>query len=199
MIDQVDAASDTVTVMGLTCHVTENTQCAGLDGNPFALGELVAGDRISLTFKINPDGRRFATEIIRKPEGGKSKIEGPIERVQELGAGLRSLTVLGMDVTIDDNIDVKPLRRMPSQEKGSPLSRVFMGDFLDVQRELYDIKLDPGETRNLVDERPNIAQELEEMLSTWSQSLLSEAPTATSHVDVDPETLEQLRRMGYVD
>jgi arylsulfatase A-like enzyme len=58
--------------------------------------------------------------------------------------------------------------------------------------ELFDLAADPGETRNLVSELPHKAQEYRELLQ--SRMNLSE----TDH-DLDHETLERLRAMGYVE
>jgi hypothetical protein len=55
------------------------------------------------------------------------------------------------------------------------VSRVLTGDFIDVHTELYDVTSDPAETRDIMDERPDIARELEEMLALWTQSLLGQA------------------------
>jgi hypothetical protein len=37
------------------------------------------------------------------------------------------------------------------------------------------------------------------MLALWTQSLLGQVQETTGSVDVDPETMEQLRLMGYVE
>jgi hypothetical protein len=50
-----------------------------------------------------------------------------------------------------------------------------------------------------VDERPDVAQELEELLAVWTQSLAGRVHAAAGSVDVDPETMDQLRRMGYIE
>ena len=120
--------------------------------------------------------------------------------VQDLEGGLRSITVLGMDVLIDSNTKIRAMKDENREEiTVSPVNRVLTGDFIDVHTELYDVTSDPAETRDIVDERPDIAQELEEMLALWTQSLLGQVQETTGSVDVDPETMEQLRLMGYVE
>lgn len=201
MVERVDTASNSVSLMGITCQVNEDTRFIGKeDIGPLTFDGLAVGDRVTLNFTAGSNGRRVATTIKRKPPGGKSKIEGRIERVQDLEGGLRSITVLGMDVLIDSNTKIRAMKDENREEITiSPVNRVLTGDFIDVHTELYDFTSDPAETRDIVDERPDIAQELEEMLALWTQSLLGQVQETAGSVDVDPETMEQLRLMGYVE
>ena len=201
MVERVDTASNSVSLMGITCQVNEDTRFIGKeDIGPLTFDGLAVGDRVTLNFTAGSNGRRVATTIKRKPPGGKSKIEGRIERVQDLEGGLRSITVLGMDVLIDSNTKIRAMKDENREEiTVSPVNRVLTGDFIDVHTELYDFTSDPAETRDIVDERPDIAQELEEMLALWTQSLLGQVQETAGSVDVDPETMEQLRLMGYVE
>ena len=200
-VERVDAAGNSVTLMGITCQIDENTRFVGKeDSGPLTFDGLAVGDRVTLNFTAESNGRHVATTVKRKAPGGKSKIEGRIEQVRDLQGGLRSITVLGTDVLIDSNTKVVAMKDENREEmKVSPVSRVLTGDFVDVQTELYDVTSDPAEARNIVDERPDIAQELEEMLALWTQSLLGQVQETTGSVDVDPETMEQLRLMGYVE
>jgi arylsulfatase A-like enzyme len=63
--------------------------------------------------------------------------------------------------------------------------------------ELYDLEADPGETRNLADERPQVTGPLKERLWQWIEDggSGSEVP-ATVRVDRPAE--EQLRSLGYI-
>ncbi|WP_166173590.1 sulfatase-like hydrolase/transferase [Rubrobacter tropicus] len=200
VVDGVEEADGSVTVMGIAFEVDGATRFVTNDGSALSLGALEAGDHVTVDFATGPDGLRTATKIRRKAAGGKSKIWGPIEEARDLGAGLRSVTVLGMDVLIDGNVKVRALKNGNREERReSPVERVLAGDFIEVGRELYDIENDPLEARNIVDERPDVAQQLEETLALWTESLEGRSRTTTGDVDVDPETMEQLRLMGYVE
>ncbi len=63
--------------------------------------------------------------------------------------------------------------------------------------ELYDLQKDPGETRNLIDERPEIAGPLERQLRRWiaESGATAHAPGA---VHIDRQTEAQLRSLGYL-
>ncbi|HVG08234.1 MAG TPA: sulfatase-like hydrolase/transferase [Thermoanaerobaculia bacterium] len=63
--------------------------------------------------------------------------------------------------------------------------------------ELYDLETDPGETRNLVDERPKVAALLENRLRLWIKAggAAAGAPPAVS---LDSTTEEHLRSLGYI-
>jgi arylsulfatase A-like enzyme len=62
--------------------------------------------------------------------------------------------------------------------------------------ELYDLHDDPGETKNLIDERPEVAVPLREQLSHWmADGSTAEAPR---EVRIDPVAEGQLRSLGYL-
>ncbi len=60
--------------------------------------------------------------------------------------------------------------------------------------ELYDLQLDPEE-RNPVDDHPSVESRLREVLQRW----IEESRSREVHkIELDPETLEELRNLGYV-
>ena len=62
------------------------------------------------------------------------------------------------------------------------------------QRELYDLREDPQETRNLAGERPDLAHSLELSLNELLRHDPREAPRP---VELRKEHREQLRALGY--
>jgi tetratricopeptide (TPR) repeat protein len=61
--------------------------------------------------------------------------------------------------------------------------------------ELYDLEQDPGEKKNLYDERRQLAERMGEVLTR----LATEAPAASAGPSaVDPETRERLAALGYI-
>ncbi len=63
--------------------------------------------------------------------------------------------------------------------------------------ELYDLAADPGETADVTRQRRGELQRLRSYLETWRESL---RPAAASEMqELDPETLEGLKALGYVD
>ncbi|MCK4547878.1 MAG: sulfatase-like hydrolase/transferase, partial [Candidatus Eisenbacteria sp.] len=64
-------------------------------------------------------------------------------------------------------------------------------------RELYELSKDPAETVNLVAKRPDLAAEMEKHLQFWAQAPRERQP-ADDLVSQDPETLEKLRSLGYL-
>ena len=65
----------------------------------------------------------------------------------------------------------------------------------DDARALYDLEADPAESRNVIEEHPQVAARLSAELAAWSASIPSQAPPP----ERDPEQLEMLRALGYVD
>ncbi|MCC6697370.1 MAG: sulfatase [Candidatus Hydrogenedentes bacterium] len=62
--------------------------------------------------------------------------------------------------------------------------------------ELYDLESDPREQKNLLTALPERARELETRLTNYLNSLPTAAPS-TAPQQVDPETSEALRNLGY--
>jgi len=67
--------------------------------------------------------------------------------------------------------------------------------------ELYDLADNPSETRNLATVQPELASAMEEHARRWLSDCSRQA-TTTAPIDrenLDPETLERLRSLGYVE
>lgn len=66
--------------------------------------------------------------------------------------------------------------------------------------QLYDLRQDPAESRNLAAKRSDIARRLQERLHAWKAG---QRPFATVNeagpVQADEETVDQLRALGYLD
>jgi arylsulfatase A-like enzyme/Flp pilus assembly protein TadD len=60
--------------------------------------------------------------------------------------------------------------------------------------ELYDLRADPGETRNLVDADSDRAQRMRSRLAEQVEKF---APSFSSRAQPDPETIARLRSLGY--
>jgi len=67
--------------------------------------------------------------------------------------------------------------------------------------ELYDLASDPGETRNLATAQPELASTMVEYARRWLADCGRQATTTapTDRENLDPETLERLRSLGYVE
>jgi len=64
--------------------------------------------------------------------------------------------------------------------------------------ELYDLRKDPQELHNLYDERADIAAGLRDQLSRIERADSASAPTAPARQSLPPETLENLKSLGYL-
>jgi arylsulfatase A-like enzyme/Flp pilus assembly protein TadD len=62
--------------------------------------------------------------------------------------------------------------------------------------ELYDLQEDPGELRNIYDRYLDVATSLRERLAELSAEGVADSDSAME--DLDPDTLEKLRSLGYV-
>ena len=61
--------------------------------------------------------------------------------------------------------------------------------------ELYDLDADPGERRDLLAARPELAARLKQSLADWDASVRD---GAAAERDLDPELIERLEAMGYL-
>jgi arylsulfatase A-like enzyme/Tfp pilus assembly protein PilF len=80
----------------------------------------------------------------------------------------------------------------------SPLYALESGDhrFIDApRRELYDIASDPGETRDLLQERRSVSRELFRALTELQSSF---GTSSTAELALDAETREKLASLGYL-
>jgi arylsulfatase A-like enzyme len=77
-----------------------------------------------------------------------------------------------------------------------PYARVPGSGFLLSTQELYDVAADPHETRNLASAEPEVAARLAARLEAWLAEALPEQGGADAPT---PETLRQLRQLGYID
>jgi arylsulfatase A-like enzyme/Flp pilus assembly protein TadD len=64
--------------------------------------------------------------------------------------------------------------------------------------EYYDLRTDPGEIRNLADDRPSAANALAARLREVMSAFPVEDPTSDARVTPDAEALEKLAALGYV-
>jgi arylsulfatase A-like enzyme/Tfp pilus assembly protein PilF len=64
--------------------------------------------------------------------------------------------------------------------------------------ELYDLVDDRGESRNLIADEPQLAFALDGRLRALRAEMEREAPAAKTAADLDPETVDRLRALGYL-
>lgn len=70
--------------------------------------------------------------------------------------------------------------------------------FIDAPRpELYDLAADPGETTNIVSQKPDVAAAMARELDRLIEETSRNAP-ASEEANLDQETLERLASLGYV-
>ncbi len=85
----------------------------------------------------------------------------------------------------------------PHYHHSTPAGAVRMGDykliefFEDGRLELYHLKTDLGETKNLADAQPERAEKMLQKLKAWRKSVHAKMPTLNP--DYDPERADQLK------
>jgi hypothetical protein len=66
------------------------------------------------------------------------------------------------------------------------------------RHQLFDLSVDPRESRNLVEELPEVAESMQAELMDYLATLPEPAPDGAPR-RVDPETEEALRDLGYLE
>jgi len=64
------------------------------------------------------------------------------------------------------------------------------------QRELYDLAEDPAEQQDLSKARPKLADELSALMG---QFFVHPNEDPANPLDLDPETVERLQELGYIE
>ena len=145
------------------------------------------------------------------PEG--VRVEAPVENVDlfptllelcdlPMVQGLHGRSLVGlMNGEPDEREAVYSFSHNAStvRERASGLKLILPNEWEtrgEVEPQLYALKEDPREDRNLIDERPEDAQRLKAMLAAWRKRY----PTAsTFETQLDPAVAEQLRQLGYTE
>jgi len=154
--------------------------------------------------------------IIRPPEGQPAVIP---DLVQSIDIGPTVLGMLGIptDVPLEGK-DLGPWMRgeepadtkiaiclsYPPAKKSPPIFglrterwKLILNETDDgFRRELYDLEKDPGENENLADIHADRAESLETYYLRWAEAI--ETKARTGEPDLDPETLENLKSLGYI-
>ena len=74
----------------------------------------------------------------------------------------------------------------------------YILDLVSGDEELYDLKLDPGETRNLSTSNQAIARRFREEVLQSRRIQMAKRSTIVEGVEIDDELREQLRSLGYL-
>jgi hypothetical protein len=199
LVETVEVRAGLVTVLGCTFHIDADTELIGLDKAPFSLAELSVGDRLNVTLDPPAHGRRRARTVMWRKAGGESKLEGPVEAVQEAADGSVTVRVMGWAVRVDP-AQVRLVHRDEAARRWrreDVLAMVGSGNYIDRERELYRFTTDPAETRNLVEEEPELVRALEGRLAAWAGGIAG-TQSPGELVELDLETVDQLRKLGYL-
>ncbi len=95
----------------------------------------------------------------------------------------------GIQKTLDERALYWHYPHYTSMKFGQPSSAIRKGDwklieFLEDNRlELYDLKKDPSESNNLLGEKPNIADELRQLLDVWRKNVDAKMPVRNPDYD----------------
>ncbi|MCI0443403.1 hypothetical protein L0152_09320 [bacterium] len=64
--------------------------------------------------------------------------------------------------------------------------------------ELYNVEKDWHQTKNIISENPELAKKLEKELLRWIHSAPNYDPVDRKTPDYDPQAIEQMEALGYL-
>jgi arylsulfatase A-like enzyme len=148
--------------------------------------------------------------VIKAPgqRGGRAS-EAPVSNLDLLPtllglAGVPSPDAGGADLLREpapaDPILVESSDRYPEKFHGARTPRwKYLRRESDGREELYDLTADPAETRNLAASQADARRQLADFTAARRAELRRAAAARPEEAPVDPATLDQLRRLGYVE
>lgn len=74
----------------------------------------------------------------------------------------------------------------------------YIHDFKNKKEELYDLSIDSGETVNIITKEPQLHNEIRNKLSEWL-TIVKEPKVKTKRVELDAESVERLKSLGYIE
>ncbi len=126
-----DFTDDTITVLGLTFNVTENTVVLDNNKNPISLSDLSGGMVVKVRGELLPGGTLIAIRIkVEDKNQNQLEVKGPIDSLD-----INSVFVLGFDLQIDSNTEILDKKKKPIN-----LSDLRIGQFVEAhaQKQLDD-------------------------------------------------------------
>jgi arylsulfatase A-like enzyme len=73
------------------------------------------------------------------------------------------------------------------------------GGHADGGASLFDLRNDPGERHDVANLHPERVAEMIELARAWYRTVRSDRPVGDEVLEIQPEALEQLRALGYLD
>ncbi len=74
----------------------------------------------------------------------------------------------------------------------------YIYDFKNKKEELYDLSVDSNETVNVITKEPQFRNEVRSKLSEWL-AIVREPKVKTKRVELDAESVERLKSLGYIE
>ncbi len=129
------------------------------------------------------------TSLARRLRGARPDASRPIYAFSEAGYGRR-----------DKWQRIVRNRRYKFADSREGNAQRHMSGELGKRFALYDLEEDPGETRNLAEEMPEMAQGLLTLLTRWYETPFDAITGSSGDVgEMDEATREQLKALGYLD
>ena len=182
--------------VGLYREVTHVPLIARIPGAGFA------GERSDALVQLADITRTIAQMCGCAGDLATSAVENVDLRDAASGAG-RQFAV-SERAAIDQHSYEREKRKNPSFDYGPHMGAIALindGEWEYAHRESAGDELfrtdDPDQSRNLIEERPDVAQRLHEQLAAWRKRVRSHASTSDVVVEEDEETRKRLEGLGY--
>jgi arylsulfatase A-like enzyme len=179
-------------ILGFKIVILPSVEVRGQDGEPFVLNNLREGMRVKLNGHMyNGDKIEVNRINVRRPDTKRYSLEGIIDSLVTKEKDSSYAYVAGIRILIDSETETGSDPRTGEDTRStSSLTAI----------ELFDLSIDPSETEDLSTTRKDITGELQVLMNHNFPSVISSIEVPSREVlQLDPETVEELKAIGYID
>lgn len=185
-IEELDGATRSLRVLGIRVSVGD---IGDGDDDDLRFGDVVPGQPIRAHGAIR-DGVLVATRLERH-DTGPIEIEGVLRDLRVVESGDAAMDLGGIRLLVDSEAEWREFPG-PAATPDEPFAAPPR-----TTEELFDRAADPRETRDVGRENPAELARMRALADSWRQSMV--APGEKGRAELDDETRERLRAMGYVE
>jgi len=137
LVDSVDAANGTITLLGITVQINNFTQMEDdedEDNSNFNLSSISAGDFVEIKGYLDSDGNVIASKLEREDDEDEGEVElkGPLDSVSE-----PNFVILGVTIQTSSDTDFESIEGSSNDSTGV-FETVNIGDIVEVEGTFAD-------------------------------------------------------------
>ncbi len=117
----VDEARRTLTLYGVTIHVTEDSESGEVDDEPVSIEDLHVGQRVEVTCEVQPDGRWDLHKLYLKDVKDTDKIKGMVTKAELDGQAPETVEMHGLVIVVEPSTSSDPVSALGRIERATQM------------------------------------------------------------------------------